>query len=84
MGQLRRHVGGDVANLRPGHAGHRVEVDAQLVRVLEVIRTHRVRVQFETEPQGLLRVTAADNGLDICLEEVKPGALDTGAVAVVK
>jgi hypothetical protein len=37
----------DVDDLRPGDAGHRVEVDAQLHRVVEVLRQHRVGVEVD-------------------------------------
>ena len=39
----QRHL----ADLRPGHARHRVQVHAQLVRVVQVIGAHRVRVQVQ-------------------------------------
>ena len=38
---------GDVADLRPRHAAHRVEVDPELVRVVEVVGPDRVRVQVD-------------------------------------
>ena len=38
---------GHVAHLRPGHARHRVEVDAQLVGVLHVVGAHGVRVEVD-------------------------------------
>jgi hypothetical protein len=34
-------------DLPPLHAGHRVEVDAQLVRAVEVVGEHRVRVEVD-------------------------------------
>ena len=43
---LARDVG-DIDDLRPVHAGHRVEVDPQLVGVVEVFGAHRVRVEVE-------------------------------------
>ena len=42
---LRDH--GDVADLRPADAGHRVEVDAQLVGMVEVVGPDRVRVEVD-------------------------------------
>ena len=41
------HDARDLADLRPLDAGHRIEIDAQLVGVLEVVGAHRVRVQLE-------------------------------------
>ena len=38
---------GDAPHLRPLHARHRVEIDAQLVGVIEIVGTHRMRVQLE-------------------------------------
>ena len=35
------------ADLGPLHARHRIEVDAQLVGMLEVLGAHRVRVQLQ-------------------------------------
>src|SRR5918994_737600 len=37
----------DVADLRPGHAGHGVEIDAQLVGMIEVVGSYGVRVQID-------------------------------------
>ncbi len=37
----------DVDDLRPVHAGHRVEVDPQFVGVVEVVGAHRVRVEVD-------------------------------------
>jgi len=37
----------DLADLGPGDAGHRIEVDAQLVGMIEVVRADRVRMQLE-------------------------------------
>ena len=37
----------NLADLRPFDAGHRIEVDAQLVGMLEVLGAHRMRVQLE-------------------------------------
>jgi hypothetical protein len=41
------HHARDRDDLRPLHAGHGIEVDAQLVGMVEVLRAHRVRVQLE-------------------------------------
>ncbi len=38
----------DLPYLGPTDAWHRVEVNAQLVGMVEILRTHRVRVQLET------------------------------------
>ena len=38
---------GDVEDLPPVHAGHRVEVDAQLVGVVEVLGQHRMRIEVD-------------------------------------
>ena len=38
---------GHLAHLRPRHAGHRVEVDPQLVGVVQVLGADRVRVEVE-------------------------------------
>ena len=46
------HDARHVANLRPRDARHGVEVDAQLVRMIEVVAAHRVRVQFEAGEVG--------------------------------
>jgi len=40
----------DLADLRPLHAGHGIEVDTQLVGMVEVVRTHGVRVELEGSP----------------------------------
>ena len=42
----------DLPDLRPLDARHRVEVDAQLVGMLEVVGAHRVRVQLEAGEVG--------------------------------
>ena len=43
---------GDPADVVPGHAGHRVEVDAQLVGMVQVVGPNRVRVQVEAAEVG--------------------------------
>ena len=48
LARHERHV----AHLRPGHAGDRVEVDAQLVGVLHVVRADRVRVEVHAAEVG--------------------------------
>ena len=42
-----RHDHRDVADLRPGHARHRIEVDPQLVGMIQVVGADRVRVQVD-------------------------------------
>ena len=42
----------DVADLWPFDARHRIEIDAQFVRMIEVGCTDRVRVQFEAREVG--------------------------------
>ena len=37
----------DLADLRPRHAGHRIEIHAQLVRVVEILGSYGVRMKFE-------------------------------------
>ena len=37
----------DVDDLPPGHPGHRVEVDAQFVGMVEVVGEHRMRVEVD-------------------------------------
>src|SRR6185436_1549218 len=47
---LREHVAGrgrDLQDLAPSDPGHRVEIDPELVGMIEVARTHRVRVQVD-------------------------------------
>lgn len=44
----RRHL----ANLRPGDAGHRIEIDTQFVGMVEVVGAHRVGMQFEAREVG--------------------------------
>ena len=43
---LARHLR-HVEDLRPVHAGHRVEVDAQLVGMVQIARAHRMRVEVD-------------------------------------
>ena len=38
---------GDLADLLPPHTGHRVQVHAQLVRMIEIIRPDRMRVEVD-------------------------------------
>ena len=47
VGEHLAHHEGHLAHLRPGHARDRVEVDAQLVRVAQVLRAYRVRMQVD-------------------------------------
>ena len=37
----------DLADLRPRDAGHRIEIDAQLVGMIEIVGANRMRVQLE-------------------------------------
>ena len=41
------HDARDGHDLRPLHAGHGIEIDAQLVRMVEVLRAHGMRVELE-------------------------------------
>src|SRR5438445_7702162 len=48
----------NVADLRPGHARNRVEVDPQLIRMIEVRRPHRMGIEVdaaEVDDPGELR-----------------------------
>ena len=45
--QRRLDDTGNIADLRPLDAGHRIQVDAQLVGMIEILSTHRMRMQFE-------------------------------------
>ena len=45
--QRRVHDARDLAHLRPRDAGHRIEIDAQLVGMIEIVGAHRVRMQLE-------------------------------------
>ena len=54
----------DLDDLPPGDAGHRVEVDPQLVGVVEVLGAHRVRVEVdaaEVDHPGERRGVADDD-----------------------
>ena len=37
----------DIADLRPGDARHRVEIHAKLVGMIQVVITHRMRMELE-------------------------------------
>jgi hypothetical protein len=52
VGERRAHDGGHLAHLVPGHTGHRIEIDPQLVGMVEVLGAHRVRVQLEAGEVG--------------------------------
>ena len=41
------HDARDLLQLRPLDARHRIEVDAQLVRMIEILGAHRMRVELE-------------------------------------
>ena len=45
--ERRAHDAGDLADLRPLDAGHRIEIDAQFVGMIEIVGAHRMRVQLE-------------------------------------
>ena len=47
ISQRRLHHSRDLPHLRPRHARDRIEVDAQLVGVIEIVGAHRMRVQLE-------------------------------------
>ena len=42
----------DVAQLGPPNARHRIEVHAQFVRMIEILRAYRMRVQLEAGEIG--------------------------------
>ena len=42
----------DRANVRKRHAANRIEIDAQLVRVIEIVGAHRMRMQLEARQVG--------------------------------
>ena len=46
------HDTGDLPYLRPLHAWDRIEIDAQLVWMIEVVRAHWMRVQLQTREVG--------------------------------
>ena len=50
--ERRADHAGDLADLRPLHARHRIEIDAHLVGMVEVVGAHRVRVQLEARQVG--------------------------------
>ena len=45
--ERRAHDARDLADLRPLDAGHRIEIDAQLVGMIEIVGAHRMRMQLE-------------------------------------
>ena len=47
IGEHLAHDPRDVLQLRPCDSGHRVEVDAELVGMIEVVGAYRVRVELE-------------------------------------
>ena len=55
---------GDFLDLLPRDAGHRIEVDAQLVRMIEILGSHRMWMQLEAseirEPRERRRVARHD------------------------
>ena len=44
---VARTTRGDCPDLSPADARHRIEIDAQLVGMIEIVGAHRVRMQFE-------------------------------------
>ena len=42
----------DFADLRPGHAAHRIEIDTQFIRVFKIVDAYRMRMQLETAEIG--------------------------------
>ena len=42
----------DSANVGKRHAANRIEIDAELVWVIEIVRTHRMRMQLEARQVG--------------------------------
>ena len=52
VGQRGPHHAGDLAHLCPVDARHRIEVDAQFVRVVQVLGADGVRVQLEAGQVG--------------------------------
>jgi hypothetical protein len=55
---------GDLTDVRPRHARNRVEIDAQLVGVVEILRAYRVRVHVDAaqvdDPRQSCRVVDND------------------------
>ena len=43
----RLHLHRHAADVGPGDAGRRIEIDAELVGMIEIAGAHRVRVQFD-------------------------------------
>ncbi len=72
----------DLAKLIPADARHRIEIDPQLVRVIEIVGTYRMRVQFEAgevrHPGQTCRITRHDflrvaTGRKAQRDDVNPG-----------
>ena len=49
---VARTTSRDLADLRPLDAGHRIEIDAQLVGMIEIVGAHRMRMQLEAGEVG--------------------------------
>ena len=62
--ERRANDGRHVADLMPRHAWHRIEIDAKLVRMIEIVSAHRMRMQLEAReirhPQKRGRVPRHD------------------------
>ena len=76
------------AKLIPAHARHRIEIDPQLVRVIEIVGTDRMRVEFEAgevrHPGQPCRITRHDflrgaTGREAQRDDVDPGGREVGA-----
>ncbi len=52
IGQRRADDAGDGSNLIPVNSGHRVEIDAQLVGVIEIVGAHRMWMELEAGQVG--------------------------------
>ena len=50
--QRRAHHHRDLPHLRPRHARHRIEIDAQFVRMIQVVGADGMRVQFQAPEVG--------------------------------
>ena len=46
------HELADGAHLVPRHTRHRIEIDTKFIRMIEVVRAHRVRMQFQAREIG--------------------------------